>query len=58
MDILIVKRRNNGWMAFFQSKIGTWEFGNTQVEAIGKLILSIADNTIPIPVGFYIEIKE
>lgn len=54
MDILIVRRRNNGWIAFFQSKTEQWEYGDTQAEAIGRLIITLGGA----PMKFYLEIKE
>ena len=53
MDILIVRRRNNGWIAYFESKPETWEFGRSQQEAIGKLLLATGGWSI----GFHIEVK-
>lgn len=54
MDILIVRKRNDGWVAYFHSNQGMWEWGKTKEQAIGKLILN-ADQPIPM---FYVDIKE
>lgn len=52
MDILIVRRRGRGWIAYFQSRPDTIGTGPSKTEAIGRLLLDTGRQ----PVGFVIEV--
>lgn len=37
---IVIKKRNDGYIAYFDMHLDMWEYGDTEAEAIGKLIIT------------------